>query len=576
MTQTNSKTNNNYDVVIVGAGIAGALAAYKLAQANKRVLILEAGTEVPSNRGDYMERFYLASAKTPESPYPKNLNALNATVLDIPNRGYLIQNGSLPFSSTNERRGGGTTWHWLGTCLRLLPNDFQIQTKYGRGVDWPITYNDLEPWYCEAEKEIGVAADLEDQQYLGLHFSKSYPMPGILPSYLDKQIAQGIEEMEFEGELLKVSPTPQARNSRPYDHRRVCAGNTSCIPICPIQAKYDATIHLSKAENLGAKIWYQTVAYRLEVEAETGRINGVRYKQYQDTNGGVTNESIITAKVYILAAHAIETAKLLLMSTREGLPQGVANRSDKVGRNLMDHPVQLSWALMPNPVYPFRGPLSTSGIESLRDGSFRSNRAAFRMEIGNEGWNWAQGDPDHTVNDLISSGYSGTDLKNSLNSMITRQVRFGSLVEQMPLSSNRIVPSTEHCDHLGIPRPEINYQLCDYTKAGFAAARKAAQAVFTKLGATDYTSVNLNSPRLFFYQGQPHLLNGAGHTMGTYRMGFDANTSVVNADLRSHEHSNLFMLGSGVFPSVGTSNPTLTIAALALRAADKVISELNK
>ncbi|NET53877.1 MAG: FAD-dependent oxidoreductase, partial [Merismopedia sp. SIO2A8] len=106
MTQTNSKTNNNYDVVIVGAGIAGALAAYKLAQANKRVLILEAGTEVPSNRGDYMERFYLASAKTPESPYPKNLNALNATVLDIPNRGYLIQNGSLPFSSTNERRGG--------------------------------------------------------------------------------------------------------------------------------------------------------------------------------------------------------------------------------------------------------------------------------------------------------------------------------------------------------------------------------------------------------------------------------------------------------------------------------------
>ncbi|NET07530.1 MAG: GMC family oxidoreductase [Symploca sp. SIO2B6] len=576
MTQTNSKTNNNYDVVIVGAGIAGALAAYKLAQANKRVLILEAGTEVPSNRGDYMERFYLASAKTPESPYPKNLNALNATVLDIPNRGYLIQNGSLPFSSTNERRGGGTTWHWLGTCLRLLPNDFQIQTKYGRGVDWPITYNDLEPWYCEAEKEIGVAADLEDQQYLGLHFSKSYPMPGILPSYLDKQIAQGIEEMEFEGELLKVSPTPQARNSRPYDHRRVCAGNTSCIPICPIQAKYDATIHLSKAENLGAKIWYQTVAYRLEVEAETGRINGVRYKQYQDTNGGVTNESIITAKVYILAAHAIETAKLLLMSTREGLPQGVANRSDQVGRNLMDHPVQLSWALMPNPVYPFRGPLSTSGIESLRDGSFRSNRAAFRMEIGNEGWNWAQGDPDHTVNDLISSGYSGTDLKNSLNSMITRQVRFGSLVEQMPLSSNRIVPSTEHCDHLGIPRPEINYQLCDYTKAGFAAARKAAQAVFTKLGATDYTSVNLNSPRLFFYQGQPHILNGAGHTMGTYRMGFDANTSVVNADLRSHEHSNLFMLGSGVFPSVGTSNPTLTIAALALRAADKVISELNK
>lgn len=574
MTQINSN-NNSYDVVIVGAGIAGALAAYKLAQANKKVLILEAGTEVPSNRGGYMERFYLASAKTPESPYPKNPNALNATVLDIPNRGYLLQNGPLPFSSTNERRGGGTTWHWLGTCLRLLPNDFQIQTKYGHGIDWPITYNDLEPWYCEAEKEIGVAADIEEQQYLGIHFSQPYPMPGILQSYLDQQIAQGIGEMKLDGEPIKVSSTPQARNSRPYDHRRVCAGNTSCIPICPIQAKYDATIHLSKAQNLGAKIWYKTVAYRLEVEPETGRICGISYKQYQDTDGGVTKESIITAKTYILAAHAIETAKLLLMSATDGLPEGVANHSDQVGRNLMDHPVQLSWALMPNPVYPFRGPLSTSGIESLRDGSFRSDRAAFRMEIGNDGWNWAQGDPDHTVNDLISSGRSGTDLKNSVNSMITRQIRFGSLVEQMPLSSNRIVPSTKHCDHLGIPRPEINYQLCDYTKAGFAAARQAAQTIFTKLGATDYTHVDLNSPRLFFYQGQPHILYGAGHIMGTYRMGSDAKTSVVDTDLRSHEHSNLFLLGSGVFPSVGTSNPTLTIAALSLRAAAKIISQLK-
>jgi choline dehydrogenase-like flavoprotein len=275
-----------------------------------------------------------------------------------------------------------------------------------------------------------------------------------------------------------------------------------------------------------------------------------------------------------LAAHAIETAKLLLMSATEGLPNGVANRSDQVGRNLMDHPVQLSWALMPNPVYPFRGPLSTSGIESLRDGPFRSKRAAFRMEIGNEGWNWAEGDPYTTVNALIANGRSGTDLKNCVNSIITRQFRFGSLVEQMALSSNRIVPSKRYFDRLGIPRPEIYYDLCDYTRAGFAEARKAAQTIFTKLGATDRTHVDLNSPGLFFFEGQPYILNGAGHTMGTYRMGSDPNTSIVNAELRSHDHPNLFMLGSGVFPSVGTSNPTLTIAALSLRAADRVLREL--
>ncbi|GAB1541912.1 GMC family oxidoreductase [Scytonema sp. NUACC21] len=571
---------NNYDVVIVGAGIAGALAAYKLAQAKKKVLIIEAGVAVPPSREDYVERFYLAAAKTPESPYPNNDNSPRPTVLEInnssaPNKSYFIQNGPLPFSSTNERLGGGTTWHWLGTCLRLLPNDFRVKTLYGHGVDWPITYADLEPWYCEAEHEIGVAADVKDQKYLGLTFSKDYPMPGIPQSYLDRQISQGIGDMEMYHQPVKVVPTPQARNSRPFDERRVCSGNTSCIPICPIQAKYDATIHIAKAQNLGAEVWYQTVAYQVDVNTETGHISGIQYKQYETQDGPVTNQGTVTAKVYILAAHAIETAKLLLNSTSSKFPTGVANRSDQVGRNLMDHPVQLSWGLMPQPVYPFRGPLSTSGIESLRDGSFRSHRAAFRMEIGNEGWNWAAGDPHDTINRLITEGETGKILNSSIRELIIRQIRFGSLVEQLPQSTNRIIPSKKYVDRLGIPRPEIYYDLCNYTKAGYAEARKAAQAIFAKLGASDRTQVNETSPGLFYFEDQPYVLNGAGHIMGTYRMGNDPDSSVVNADLRSHDHPNLFMLGSGVFPTVGTSNPTITIAALTLKTAATIVKQLN-
>ena len=180
-------------------------------------------------------------------------------------KGYLIQKGPLPFSSTWERRGGGTTWHWMGTSLRLLPNDFRIYSSYNVGSpahDWPLTYDDLEPYYGLAEHEIGVAADVQDQEYLGLHFGKdpadpskpySYPMPSIVQSYLDQRIAARIGEMTFDGNPVKVSPTPQARNSRPFDDRRVCAGNTNCIPICPIQAKYDASIHLARAEEPGRR-----------------------------------------------------------------------------------------------------------------------------------------------------------------------------------------------------------------------------------------------------------------------------------------------------------------------------------
>lgn len=583
-----------YDVVIIGAGISGAMLAYKLAQAGQRVLILEAGSGVPANRGDYMERFYLQLAKTPESPYPPDPNAARPTVLDIPHawsdeqEGYLIQKGPLPFSSTWERRGGGTTWHWLGTSLRLLPNDFRLYSAYGVGTpahDWPLGYDDLEPYYGLAEHEIGVAADVQDQEYLGLHFGTdpskpySYPMPGIVQSYLDQRIAARIGTMTLDGNPVTVSPTPQARNSRPFDDRRVCAGNTNCIPICPIQAKYDASIHLARAQNLGVEVWNRTVADRVLADPATRQITGISYRRYEDPEGPVTGTGTVTARRYVLAAHAVEVPKLLLNSRTDAFPDGIANSSDQVGRNLMDHPIQLNWGLMPEPVYPFRGPLSTSGIESLRDGPFRRDRAAFRIEIGNEGWNWAAGDPWSTVNTMINGAHFGSDLRTKLHDQMTRTFRFGALVEQIGQAGNRVVPSPTETDHLGIPRPVITYDLAEYTKAGYVAANAAARTLFQRMGATDSTQPpSPGGASTFEYppcSGQYFMVRGAGHTMGTYRMGTDPKTSVVDARQRSHDHPNLFLLGSGVFPSVGTANPTLTIAALTLMAAETILSDLK-
>lgn len=593
----------NYDVLIVGAGISGAIMAYKLAQAGKSVLVLDGGPEIPDDRSSYMEQFYLAMAKTPEAPYPAMPDDPSPTTLEIntwqqQGSGYLIQKGPLPFSSTYERVAGGTTWHWLGTSLRLLPSDFKLYSNYlskanpplgDKAMDWPISYDDLEPFYCGAEQEIGVAADKNNEDYLGITFSPNYqyPMPEIPPSIVDQRIASGIGQMEFGGEPVTVYPTPQGRNSIPYDDRRVCAGNTNCIPICPIQAKYDATVHVAKAQNLGVDVWYQTIATSVSVDSETGLVNGVNYLQYRNPGGPQTGSGTATAKVYVLAAHAIETAKILLNSPLGDTGKTVANRSDQVGRNLMDHPVQLNYALAQNQLYPYRGPLATSGVESLRDGPFRTQRAAFRMEMGNEGWNWATGDPYTTVNALITPGTNpisgpnntvnggqfGLGLKTQVNAILTRQFRFGCLVEQMPQETNRVTLSSQFKDNLGIPRPEITYDLDDYTKAGFAAAGQAAEQIFQKMNAVDFTYVPPGSS-VFTYQGKEYLLQGAGHVMGTYRMGSDPDTSVVDATLRSHDYQNLYLLGSGVFPSVGTANPTLTIAALTLLAADAIVKTL--
>ncbi len=612
-----SNGNNSYDVVIVGAGIAGAMIAKQLGAAKKKVLIMEAGAGLPSNNNDFMNRFFMALAKVPEIPYtpdlfdppggatlanPTKLNAPRPSVLTLgenwqdPKQSYLIQNGPLAFGSTYERVAGGTARHWLGTSLRFVPNDFKMKTVYNQEIDWPFGYNDIEPWYGSAEYEIGISARVADQDYLGISFPPAYkyPMNPIPPSLVDSAVNLGISGLTVDGIPLSVNSTPAARNSQPYQGRRVCAGNTNCIPICPIQAKYDPSVTLEQALNFpDVTMMAQTVANEVIVDGN-GRVSQINYIQYQTPGGPPTGTGSVTAKVYVLAAHAVETPKLLLMSKNQGRTDtGVANKSGMVGKNLMDHPLYLAWALMPNPVFGYRGPLSTSGIEILRDGAFRSQRAAFRIEIGNEGWNFPIGDPYTTTVDFINGinqsglnpigggqpqAFFGSELTAALNTNLTRQFRLGFLVEQTPDTSNTVTLSTDKTDNLGLPRPQINYDLSPYTVAGMVAAVLTADSIFDKLGARQFTAPPEKGDPCAFpvtINGQQRMIKffGSGHIVGTYCMGTCSCNSVVNSEQRSWDHPNLFLVGSGVFPTVATANPTLTITALALWAANTILTK---
>jgi choline dehydrogenase-like flavoprotein len=519
------------------------LAAYRLAQAGAQVLVLEAGPSI--NRAEALERFRTAVAKTPESPYPDTFYAPRPTVLALED--YYVQEGPVLFKSTYERSVGGTTWHWLGTSLRHLPADFELQSRYGVALDWPIRYEDLEPWYGAAEQELGVAGNSKEN--LGSPRTGDFPMQPLPLTYLDKQVALAAAKLGY-----TVRLTPQARNSVPYDGRPPCCGNASCVPICPIAAKYDATVHVRKAQALGVQVIDQAVVHFVEVNSE-GLVTGLRFKRPDG------REQRAEANLYVLAAHAIETPKILLMSRTDALPNGVANSSDQVGRNLMDHPVQLSWALARDPLYPYRSPLENAGIEDLRDGDFRRERAAFRMAIGEDGWSFPGTPPIALAQQLIEEGYRGEALVAEMNARVSRQIRFANLVEQLPHPENRIVPAFDQLDPIGIPRPRIYYDLDEFVRRGMAEARQVSEQIFQAMGATHIE----HSPE--------H--QGAGHVMGTYRMGDDPRASVVNAEQRSHDHPNLFLLGSGVFPTVGTANPTLTIAALALRAAETMKQDLQ-
>jgi glucose dehydrogenase len=567
-----------YDVVIIGTGVAGALIAYKLASNNLRVLMMDAGDVAPETgtRAALVAAYKTSPSKAQNSPYA-GLVAPQPAADDVINggsgRNYYIEmsdatNKAKSFLSYYERLVGGSTWHWQGLNLRMLPNDFRMGDVYNSSIpNWPITYDDLESLYCDAEYETGTAGDHDALNNLhGAYRSKPFPMGPIAQSYLDLQFKAALKGAVFEGTELRITSVPQARNSiAGFDGRPICEGYGSCIPLCPTRAKYEATFHVEKAKKLGAELLTRAIVIRLDCD-EGGTITRIVYRSWKPDMSFVDAE--VSGKIVVLAANAMETPKLLLMSNRQR-DAGIANSSGAVGRYLMDHPIKMSYALAGDPVFPFRGPPSTSSIETLRDGAFRAQRGAFRTTLRNDGWSWPVDAPrgrDATQPGSLmyfveNQKLFGSKLKDAFLAHARRQIVVNSAVEQLPDANNRIYPSPhpKAVDELGIPRPVIEYQVDDYTRNAFKAAIRVHQQIFAAMGAT-YSNLQDND--------MPDA--GSGHVMGTTVMGTNPAKSVVNADLRSHDHSNLFIVGSSVFPTGATANPTLTIAALALRAAKTI------
>ncbi|UES60122.1 GMC family oxidoreductase (plasmid) [Roseibium aggregatum] len=568
-------TPPSHDVAIIGTGFAGSLIAQSLAEAGMNVLMLEAGLPFEDERHlrhSLRDAFAVSDEGEIFAPY--------SDLLAPQERGrkseYYVQDkdgAAGGFDGHYLRLVGGTGLAWLGTALRMCPNDFRMRTEYGRGRDWPISYADLEPWYCAAEREIGVAGTEEADASLRSSRSQPFPMPPIPQSYADRYAEDRIDGLRFGSSDIRIVPTPQARNSVDgYNGRPLCEGYASCVPLCPAGAKYDPLVHLRRALLAGAELYAGTVVIHLET-TEDGR---VAKAWFLDPDG---NAGSVAARVFVLAANGIETPKLLLQSNHR-FPQGLANESGQVGRNLMDHAEKHSCALVPDPIFPYRGPQSTSGIEMLRDGAFRKDRSAFRTALRNDGWRNVNGAPsgnpqasrmlEGTLLDLVGNrNLSGLRLRRKIEEMGVRQFALQSVLEMLPDPENRISLSTAEKDALGLPRPDIRFSIDRYTRDGIEVAAGLHRKIFQRLGCASET---------VFVDLQPDPTGsdaGGSHIMGTTIMGTDPRASVVDPHCRAHAHGNLFIGGSSVFPTGGTSNPTLTICALALRIAHTVTERMQ-
>lgn len=577
------KHENTYDVIVVGSGVAGALTAWKLSQlGDYKILILEAG-ENGITDGQRLQFHHTMDTQghrgTPFAPYldlesrkfaPAPENSQRELDKQKQDRDQQFQYDTLyqyydysdasadAFKASYNRMVGGSTWSWRGNCPRFIPSDFRLHSTFGVGRDWPLDYNELEPWYCQAEWELGVSGHHHEFDGLyGGYRSQPFPMPGVPLSYSDEQVKKKIDGKKARGTQVHVVTTPQARNTTVFDSRPACEGHSNCIPLCPIQAKYDATIHLRRALQSGhVELRTAAVVTRLE-KGKDGRVKNVYYKDWKSDD--VMKERCVHGDIVVLAAHAIETPKILLMSN------GLANSSGQVGRNLTDHVQFELIATFPDPLFPFRGPQSIASIEDFRDGEFRSQRSAFRMTIGNDGWG-RTGSPATVIATLLDTnrpdkGLYGSKLPGAVANEIPRMLRLSFSTEMLPEATNRIELS-DKTDALGIPRPKFTFDIGAYAKGGLKEGFDTATELFHVMGAT----ISPKAKKLIENNGK-YNWNTAAHIMCTTIMGDDPKDSVVDRWGRTHDVPNLWIVGSSVFTTSATANPTLTLAALALRTA---------
>lgn len=522
------------DVCIIGAGVAGALVAYKLSRAGVRVCVLEAGPRHdPANRYDYMRRYLKG-----DDPW-----RTNAPDRDIYSNGGGIE---YPLNEYRVKAVGGSTLHWEGYANRFHETDFRLRSTYGIADDWPISYRDIEPYYCEAERELGVAGS-EDNPFASFR-SQPFPLPAFPPGYDDQFLIRALHRLGIESHSI-----PQARTSRPYGGRPACQTYSVCHT-CPIRAKYSADVHVELAEATG----YLSLVYDANVlQLETNGRGSIARAVYARSDG---REHACAASIFVVAAHGVETPRLLLLSASNEFPDGIGNRSGAVGRYFMDHTATYRVGDVDYDLYPFRRGFYTTGSEQFYDTEKRAREAAFLLS-GRAGGQTAP----YVASKLVQrSGNWGNEfldeLKTELNSEFGRTFMVSSMVETLPDEANRIELDADLKDRFGRPCPKVVFSLTQYEHSTHDRADELLTDLLESMGAR--------------VKDARHMGFG-GHHAGTCRMGGNPDKSVVDRNLRCHDVNNLYIAGSSVFTTLGATNPTLTIAALSLRLGDHLASLRN-
>ncbi|WP_019531335.1 GMC family oxidoreductase [Dasania marina] len=511
------------DLLIVGSGAAASVFAAKAAQAGKQVLMLEAGPERSNND--------LVSSQL----WARRLKWGGAQV---------EEEGNLKVGhSFNTGWGtGGSSMHHYAVWPRLHANDFKLKSLYGKGNDWPIDYEDLRPAYDQIQSEVGISGDekLEKWRPAGA----PYPMPGLPVFNQGEIIAKGFAALG-----RTTAPIPLAINSRPYKNRSSCVYDGWCDAGCPTGALANAqTVYLPQAKAAKATIINHATVTRLLTSKKGDKVTGV---EYCDETG---KQHVQMADVVVLAAFAVQNPRLLLASANQAHPDGLANSSGLVGKYLMTHPATSIYGLFKQPTQPYLG---ATGGQLINQDSYDDKRA---REGAFGGYQWLIANA-LKPNGLLGIANTRPDIYGPKLDAFMKQAaeHMGTMVfvgEDLPLAENRVVLSQQK-DKYGVPLARAIHNIQPETEAMCQHAVAEGKTIFKAADAEQIWT----GPRV------------AMHIMGGTIMGTARDNSVTNRYGQCHDIANLFIAGTGLFPSSGAVNPTFSLHALGLQAVEYMLRE---
>jgi len=535
------------DAVIVGAGAGGPIVAQELVRAGWRVVLLERGkwnTPWDCLKDD------LHNQRNPNlgNPFGPEDEGNPRVVVGLDGKATVTAPYEGPYSNNAACVGGGTL-SYGAMAWRFTPTDFRMASQYGTPegstlADWPITYDELEPYYEKAEWELGVSGDDSNNPFKGPR-KKPLPMPPVSPQ------GREFEILDKAARKIGLHPfhIPMLRNSVPYNGRPACMRCRWCVGFaCEVDAK-------NGTQNTVIPVALKTGLLELRTECMTkevmvdehGRASGVRYF---DREGHTWEQP---ARVVVVSGGAIESARLLLNSATKTFPNGLGNRYDWVGRNLQGHTYTGAWGMFDEIVYDDIGPGATIAISDFNHGNpGMRGGGALCNEFIRLPYQFVGARPPEVPR-------WGQAYKDWVRQAYRRTISVMGPTQEMPVFDSRIQLDPQVRDKYGIPVARISGPRHPHTLEISKVQAKHAEDWLKAAGATK-TWLKLAG------QGT----SGGQHQAGTCRMGNDPKTSVVDRDCRVHDLENVYVVDASVNVTNGGFNPVLTIMANAYRVGEKI------